>query len=412
MPVFQRRRSDGKRQWHYRKMVRLPDGRKKRVSGTPSRNTRLAAERAERDAIDLLINPRPVEVEAVARPFRDVARDFMRDHATVRNAPSEVYSKERILETYLLPELGDLDVAEIRTPQVMELTASLGRRTSRRGGALSAKTVNNALQVLGKILRWAKRKEWLTEVPEIDKLRVKSPAIRFLDQTELEALVEAARPEPQWLAAILLGADAGLRFGEIRALQWDAYATTTNRLRVTRSLWGDTLGPPKSGKDRMVPPTVRLAAALKAIRGSKLRGPYVLAADDGEPLSLETMRWNLPRLCRKAGIEEIGWHALRHTFCSHLAMRGVPVLAIKELAGHASITTTMRYMHLAAGEIDRAIAALEDPAWHERGTAEREEEKEPATGEDCGFFGATPTGRVRITSKIPFETLLLRRPDP
>ncbi len=41
-----------------------------------------------------------------------------------------------------------------------------------------------------------------------------------------------------------------------------------------------------------------------------------------------------------------GLHILRHTFCSRLAMAGAPALAIKELAGHTSLTTTMRYMHL------------------------------------------------------------------
>ncbi|MGH9122424.1 MAG: tyrosine-type recombinase/integrase, partial [Acidimicrobiales bacterium] len=41
-----------------------------------------------------------------------------------------------------------------------------------------------------------------------------------------------------------------------------------------------------------------------------------------------------------------GLHILRHTFCSHLAMRGAPTMAIKELAGHADLSTTMRYMHL------------------------------------------------------------------
>lgn len=49
---------------------------------------------------------------------------------------------------------------------------------------------------------------------------------------------------------------------------------------------------------------------------------------------------------------------LRHTFCSHLAMRGAPALAIKELAGHARLSTTMRYMHLQVGAKEAAIELL------------------------------------------------------
>ncbi|TMB00837.1 MAG: hypothetical protein E6J64_20240 [Deltaproteobacteria bacterium] len=54
-------------------------------------------------------------------------------------------------------------------------------------------------------------------------------------------------------------------------------------------------------------------------------------------------------------------HILRHTFCSHLAMRGVPAKVIQELAGHADLTTTMRYMHLAKGSKEAAIAVLDRP---------------------------------------------------
>ena len=54
-----------------------------------------------------------------------------------------------------------------------------------------------------------------------------------------------------------------------------------------------------------------------------------------------------------------GMHLLRHTFCSHLAMRGAPALSIQKLAGHKNLQTTLRYMHLSPGETDRAIRLLE-----------------------------------------------------
>jgi site-specific recombinase XerD len=55
-------------------------------------------------------------------------------------------------------------------------------------------------------------------------------------------------------------------------------------------------------------------------------------------------------------------HKLRHTFCSHLAMRGAPAKAIQELAGHASLTTTLRYMHISPSALESAIDLLESPA--------------------------------------------------
>ena len=55
------------------------------------------------------------------------------------------------------------------------------------------------------------------------------------------------------------------------------------------------------------------------------------------------------------GSTKSGVHRLRHTFCSHLAMRGAPARAIQELAGHKDLATTQRYMHLSPAAIEDAI---------------------------------------------------------
>ena len=52
---------------------------------------------------------------------------------------------------------------------------------------------------------------------------------------------------------------------------------------------------------------------------------------------------------------------LRHSFCSHLAMRGAPARAIQELAGHEDLTTTQRYMHLSPAALKSAIRLLDSP---------------------------------------------------
>ena len=61
---------------------------------------------------------------------------------------------------------------------------------------------------------------------------------------------------------------------------------------------------------------------------------------------------------RRANVKP-GVHILRHTFCSHLAMRGAPARAIQELAGHQDLATTQRYMHLSPAALDAAIRLLE-----------------------------------------------------
>jgi integrase len=68
-----------------------------------------------------------------------------------------------------------------------------------------------------------------------------------------------------------------------------------------------------------------------------------------------------PRTSRAAGLQGSGPHRLRHSFCSHLAMRGAAPRAIQELAGHADVTTTQRYMHLSPAAMESAIRLLERP---------------------------------------------------
>ena len=65
------------------------------------------------------------------------------------------------------------------------------------------------------------------------------------------------------------------------------------------------------------------------------------------------------RAARRAGLAHKGVHVLRHTFCSHLAMRGAPARANQELAGHQELGTTQRYMHLSPAAPDAVIRLLE-----------------------------------------------------
>ena len=69
----------------------------------------------------------------------------------------------------------------------------------------------------------------------------------------------------------------------------------------------------------------------------------------------------MERAQRRANLEVTGAvHRLRHTFCSMLAMKGAPAKAIQELAGHADLSTTMRYMHLSPAARDQAIDLLDE----------------------------------------------------
>ena len=121
------------------------------------------------------------------------------------------------------------------------------------------------------------------------------------------------------------------------------------KLQVRRSLWQGVTGLPKGGRGRTVDLPGSVVDALKGYR--HLRGPYVFCQPDGQPLTASMTEHPLSRAVSRAGISReqgrITWHNLRHTYGSHLAMRGVPLKVIQELMGHATIEMTMRYAHLA-----------------------------------------------------------------
>jgi site-specific recombinase XerD len=71
------------------------------------------------------------------------------------------------------------------------------------------------------------------------------------------------------------------------------------------------------------------------------------------------VRDHVERAARRAELAVTGVHRLRHSFCSHLAMRGAPARAIQELAGHQDLITTQRYMHLSPAAVHGAIRLLE-----------------------------------------------------
>ncbi len=87
----------------------------------------------------------------------------------------------------------------------------------------------------------------------------------------------------------------------------------------------------------------------------------MLCNEDGEALNRKAVLLGVRRAARRGKVQNSGVHVLRHTFCSHLAMRGAPARAIQELAGHADLSTTQRYMHLSPAAIEAAIRLLDQP---------------------------------------------------
>jgi integrase len=111
-------------------------------------------------------------------------------------------------------------------------------------------------------------------------LKTSQGSVEFYDFDDYERLIAAARAfDSTTLVCVLLGGDAGLRSGEMRALRWRDVNQETRQLCVERNDWRGHVSTTKGGRLRHVPMTARLAAALREHR--HVRPPPVLVGLDG-----------------------------------------------------------------------------------------------------------------------------------
>lgn len=329
----------------------LPNGlrhRERRVIASSKSAAQRWGEQRERH----LLQHGPARPKKEVPTLKEFWPRFLEGHVRAnRQKPSGVAAKEMIARVHLLPMLGDRPLDTISTERVQQLKAALTTRAS--------KTINNVLTVLNTMLK--KAVEWgvIDRMPcAIRLLPVPPPSAPFHDFDQFEQLVESARKRDQdAYLVVLFGGEAGLRRGEIAALEWRDIDLKKRQLCVQRAVWKGHTEAPKGGRLRYVPLTQRLTDALQAAR--HLRGPRVFCDREGNPLNEKIIADHVDHAARAAKLTNRGVHALRHSFCSHLAMRGAPARAIQELAGHADLRTTQRYMHLSPAALDAAIRLLD-----------------------------------------------------
>jgi integrase len=257
-----------------------------------------------------------------------------------------VADKTSILRVHLIPAFGQKRLDAITTENVQQLKARLKDR--------APKTVNNVLTVLNVLLKTAV--EWkVIETHPCNVRLVKVPRTRaaFHDFAAYVRLLENARQlGPNAYLVALLGGRAGLRCGEMMALQWKDINLETGTITVKRSDWKGHVTTTKGGCERSVPMPGQLWNALRLHQ--HLRGSHVLTGKDGQPLTQKMVQTLMARAARRAKVPA-GIHILRHTYCSHLAMRGGSARSIQELAGHQNLTTTQRYMHLTPATLEATV---------------------------------------------------------
>lgn len=343
--------------WYVDVWVDIPGQGKRRIRKRSRVQSKRGAEAHERDLIVETLAAAAAEGRAALvteRRFDEYATEFMETYAVVNNKFSEVQSKERTLRLHLLPAFGKFSLHEIGRREIEFYKAA------KLKAGLSPKSINNHLTILRRMLVEAVEREYLDRIPAFTWMKTTKPKFYFLSFADAERLIAAA--EPAWKPMITFALRTGMRIGELLAVQRDDLDLIAGRVLVRRAVACNRLGTTKNRKAREIPLGRKTVAIMQQAQHSM--GPWVFCDARGKRLTRGNTKWPLWRAWRRAGLatpdkRTLGWHALRHTFASHLVMRGVPLKTIQELLGHSTIEMTMQYAHLSPEVKRDAVEKLE-----------------------------------------------------
>jgi excisionase family DNA binding protein len=201
---------------------------------------------------------------------RSVRAGVLDGHARAnRHKPSGIMRKESVLNKHLIPVLGSKKLDAITTEHVQDMKRRLLKKAVERDVTIDRMPCTVRL------------------------LPIAKPSARFYDFDDFDRLVAAAKvSDPNAYLILLLGGEAGLRLGEIIALEWSDIDLGKRQVCVQRSEWRGHVTVPKGWRLRYVPLTARLAGALREHR--HLRSARVVCQRDGLPLSQWMVRDHVP----------------------------------------------------------------------------------------------------------------------
>jgi integrase len=299
--------------------------------------TRKLAEAVESDA-----KLRELRSELGADEIKSIGlKGFIKHYKELHSPTKTPTSRTRDIYTFkhILRIFGDPPLTRIRRENVERYAAS-------RSKTVSKSTVNRELDLLKSLFNRAVEWGYLKTSPAVGvkryKLDEQEPC--FLTSTEGRALMDVATGQMRTFLVTAL--NTGLRKGELFALKWKDIDFEREELRVRRS---------KGKRFRVIPLN---DLALQTLREHPRHISSLIVFHNPDGSCWKDVRGSFNATLTKAGLPRIRIHDLRHSFISNLVMAGEDLRTVQELAGHRSITTTMRYAHLAPGRLKDSVTKL------------------------------------------------------
>lgn len=277
----------------------------------------------------------------------DLCTRFLKEHVATRRKAKTAYDYERLIQRFVLPNLGGRKVIEVTRGDVANLHFHL-RETPYQA--------NRVLAVISKIMnlaeRWGLRPDGSNPCRHIEKFR-EIARQRYLSAVEMKRLAlilakltNERTESPQAISAIRLLMFTGCRVSEILTLRWEWIDLSNRCLRLPDSKTGTRHIQLNSLALQELSLIERIPNNAFVITGSKTGCNLV---------NLEKP-WR--RIRAQAGLSDLRLHDLRHTFASIGAGLGQGLPIIGKLLGHSQAQTTHRYAHLDADPVASATEQI------------------------------------------------------
>jgi integrase len=299
---------------------------------------------------------------------RTACADYLKHYAA--EGGKSTYTVNLSIKIHILPALGDLEVAKLTTRKLRDWHHGLAAAPRRLRTSKFAKvqktravrpddeeekrsrkaTANRILTVLKAALNLAYHERYVANADAWRAVKpfkkVDAPVVRYLSSDECRRLVNRC-PEDlrQMVRAALL---TGCRYGELGRMRCEDVNLDAQTVAVRQS---------KGGKPRHVVLTGEGISFFGALVAGRKARDLLLQRRDGGAWKAAQQTRPLKEACAEAKIEPaVGFHVLRHTHASMLAMEGVPMGVIAAQLGHADTRITERhYAHLAPSYVADTI---------------------------------------------------------
>lgn len=288
---------------------------------------------------------------------------WLETYKKVNLRPRTWESYEILVRLHIKPAIGALYLQELKPEHLQKLYKD------KFDQGLSAQTIRHIQKVLHGALKQALINRLISRnVSEAVALpRLSRREIKTLSRDEQARFIEGLSGDRLRVAFLML-LGTGIRRGELLGLQWQDVDLESGTVSIRRDLvWTKEAGfvyqQPKTEKSKRIIPLpavlideLRRHKELMELEKHFAPDAPLFCTTRGTPIIPENFNRTFYRLCRRAGINNINLHALRHTFATRLLEMGENIKVIQELLGHSRISTTADIYSHVAPEIKRQAA--------------------------------------------------------